>query len=74
MPSVQVFVKTYFEICILWPMQNADDVFAYRLWRDVGVTFGSIVENTGTVLYDEGCVYIFYKQTGGSNAFIRNDW
>ena len=54
MPSVQVYVKTYFNAT-----ENATTPIT--LWRDVGVTFGSIVEDNGVVLYDEGCVYIFFK-------------
>ncbi len=69
MPSVQVFIKTYFQTDVDYGTgQNATTFSPTALWRDVGVTFGSIAENAGTVLYDEGCVYIFYKQTGGSNA------
>jgi hypothetical protein len=54
MPSVQVYVKTY-----LNTTENATTPIT--LWRDVGVTFGSIVEDNGVVLYDEGCVYVFFK-------------
>ena len=31
------------------------------MWRDVGVTHGTTVEDNGVVLYDEGCLYIYYK-------------
>lgn len=67
LPSIEVYVKTYFgnyttaNETVMIPTPTV-------VWRDVGVTFGSIVENTGTVLYDEGCVYIFYKQTGGTSV------
>jgi len=69
MPSVQVYVKTYFRSNeISGDSRNATIVTPVALWRDAGVTFGSIVEDAGVVLYDEGCVYIFYKQAGGSNV------
>ncbi len=67
MPSIDVYVKTYFgnyttaNETVMIPTSTV-------VWRNVGITFGSIVENTGTVLYDEGCVYIFYKQTGGTSV------
>jgi hypothetical protein len=54
MPSVQVYVSTYFE-----SIEN--ETAPIQLWRDVGVTHGSIVEDNGVVLYDEGCVYIYFK-------------
>jgi len=54
MPSVQVYVKTYFAT-------NESEPGTIPLWRDVGVTHGSIVEDAGVVLYDEGCVYIYFK-------------
>jgi len=61
MPSVQVYVSTYFE--------SIENVTApIQLWRDVGVTHGSIVEDSGVVLYDEGGVYIYYKSISGSNT------
>ncbi len=31
------------------------------MWKDVGVTISSAVVDTGAFLYDEGCVYIYYK-------------
>ena len=40
---------------------NENTTQTVPLWRDVGVTHGSVVEDTGVVLYDEGCVYIYYK-------------
>jgi hypothetical protein len=54
MPSVQVYVNTSFE-----SIENVTEPIQF--WRDVGVTHGSTVEDTGVVLYDEGCVYIYYK-------------
>ena len=54
MPLVQVYVSTYFE-----DVEN--DTEPVLLWRDVGVTHGSIVEDAGVVLYDEGCVYVYFK-------------
>ena len=54
MPLVQVYVKTYFAT-------NESEPGTIPLWRDVGVTHGSIVEDAGIVLYDEGCVYIYFK-------------
>jgi hypothetical protein len=54
MPSVQVYVSTYFE-----SIENVTE--PAQLWRDVGVTHGTTVEDTGVVLYDEGCLYIYYK-------------
>jgi hypothetical protein len=54
MPSVQVYVGTPFE-----SIEN--ETQPIQLWRDVGITHGSIVEDTGVVLYDEGCLYIYYK-------------
>jgi hypothetical protein len=64
MPSVQVYVSTYFE-----SIENVTEPI--QLWRDVGVTHGSIVEENGVVLYDEGCVYIYYRQsvTGISSPY-----
>jgi hypothetical protein len=56
MPSVQVYVKTYFV-----SNESETEPTPIALWRDVGVTHGSIVEDTGVVLYDEGCVYIYFK-------------
>ena len=70
MPSVQVYISTNFE-----SVEN--DTAPIQMWRDVGVTFGSIVEDTGVVLYDEGGVYIFYKQviTGyGERAAVTGDY
>jgi hypothetical protein len=61
MPSVQVYVKTYFHDEIGTANESATVPSSIVFWRDVGVTFGSITENTGLVLYAEGCVYIFYK-------------
>ena len=54
MASVQVYLSTYFE-----SIENVTEPI--QLWRDAGVTHGSIVEDNGVVLYDEGCVYIYYK-------------
>jgi hypothetical protein len=54
MASVQVYVSTYFE-----SIENVTEPIQF--WRDVGVTHGSTVEDAGVVLYDEGCVYIYYK-------------
>lgn len=54
MPSVQVYVATNFT--------SVEDLTApIQLWRDVGVTHGTVVEDNGVVLYDEGAVYIYYK-------------
>jgi hypothetical protein len=62
-PSVQVYVKTYFHVNTTGGTGNESTIpTSTVLWRDVGVTFGSIVENSGPVLYDEGGVFIFYKQ------------
>ena len=55
MPLVHVYVKTAFE-----SVENVSQPI--QLWKDLSETFGSLVENTGLVLYDEGSVYIFYKQ------------
>ena len=54
MASVQVYISTYFE-----SIENVTEPIQF--WRDVGVTHGSTVEDAGVVLYDEGCVYIYYK-------------
>jgi hypothetical protein len=54
MPSVQVYVSTNFS-----SIENVTEPI--QLWRDVGVTHGSTVEDVGAVLYDEGCIYIYYK-------------
>jgi hypothetical protein len=54
MPSVQVYVSNYFE-----SIENVTEPF--KVWRDVGVTHGTTVEDNGVVLYDEGYVYIHYK-------------
>jgi hypothetical protein len=61
MPSVQVYVKTYF-------ISSGSETETNPLWRDIGITFGSAVEDNGVVLYDEGCVYIFYKQAFDSTV------
>ncbi len=61
MPSVQVYVSTYFE-----SIENVTPPI--QLWRDVGVTHGSTVEDAGVVLYDEGCIYIFYKDVTDSGT------
>ena len=55
MPSVQVYGGTYFE-----SVENVTDpVFMWRDLRDFsGVSY---VDEIGTILYDEGCVYIYYK-------------
>jgi hypothetical protein len=60
-PSVQVYVKTYFHNGTGLANESATVPTSTVLWRDVGVTFGNIAEDAGLVLYDEGCVYIFYK-------------
>ena len=54
MPSVQVYVSTSFE-----SVENETEPI--QMWRDLGVTHGSVVEDVGLALYDEGCVYIYYK-------------
>jgi hypothetical protein len=54
MPSVQVYVSNYFE-----SIENETEPI--QVWRDVGVTHGTVVEDIGVVLYDEGCVYIYFK-------------
>jgi hypothetical protein len=68
MPSVQVYVKTYFHNDTATANESATVPTSSVFWRDVGVTFGSIAEDAGLVLYDEGCIYIFYKQTYDSNV------
>jgi len=68
MPSVQVYVKTYFHNGTTSANESATVPTSTVFWRDVGVTFGSITEDTGLVLYDEGCVYIFYKSVYDSNV------
>ena len=68
-PSVQVYVKTYFHVNTTGGTGNECTIpTSTVLWIDVGVTFGSIVENSGPVLYDEGCFYIFYKIGDDPNA------
>ena len=54
MPSVHVYVGTYFE-----SIENVTG--PVLMWREVSVTLGSVIEETGPVLYDECSVYIFYK-------------
>ena len=68
MPSVQVYVKTYFHNGTTTANESATVPTSLVFWRDVGVTFGSITEDTGLILYDEGCVYIFYKGTYNANV------
>lgn len=68
MPSVQVYVKTYFHNGTNTANESATVPTSLVFWRDVGVTFGSITEDTGLILYDEGCVYIFYKSTYPSDV------
>jgi hypothetical protein len=54
MPSVHVYVGTYFE-----SIENVTG--PVLMWREVSVTRGTVIEETGSVLYDEGSVYIYYK-------------
>ena len=61
MPSVQVYVKTYFHDGETLANESATIPTSDVFWRDVGVTFGNIAEDAGLVLYNEGCVYLFYK-------------
>ena len=68
MPSVQVYVKTYFQNGTGLANESATVPTSTVLWRDVGVTFGNIAEDAGLVLYDEGCVYVFYKVAYGSTV------
>jgi hypothetical protein len=68
MPSVQVYVKTYFHGNGGLANESATTPTSTVLWRDVGVTFGNVAEDAGLVLYDEGCIYVFYKTTYGSNV------
>jgi hypothetical protein len=68
MPSVQFYVKTYFHNDTVTANESATVPTSTVFWRDVGVTFDSVAEDTGLVLYDEGCFYIFYKLVYGSNV------
>ena len=68
MPSVQVYVKTFFHNGTVLANESATVPTSTVLWRDVGVTFGNIAEDAGLVLYDEGRVYIFYKETYASTV------
>jgi len=55
MPSIQVYAGTYFE-----SVENVTGpIFMWRNLRNFAGN--SIVDKIGTVLYDEGCVYIYYK-------------
>jgi hypothetical protein len=67
-PSVQVYVKTYFHNGTATANESATVPTSDVFWRDVGVTFNSIAEDVGLVLYDEGCIYIFYKTTHDSDV------
>jgi hypothetical protein len=54
MPQVQVFLRNDFK--------TTDAADPVTLWREVGNPLGSLVESNGVVLYDEGCVYVFFKE------------
>ncbi|MDR0493443.1 MAG: hypothetical protein LBH74_07395 [Nitrososphaerota archaeon] len=34
-----------------------------QLWKDYNPPFSTPILNTGTVLYDNGCIYVYYKTT-----------
>ncbi len=62
MPSVQVYVRTIINETTSKPS---------IMWKDVSASYSSHADETGLVLYGEGCVYIFYKlgSGGGSPAY-----
>jgi hypothetical protein len=55
MPIVQVYLRATFESVegVSQPMQ---------LWKDPMIYHSTPALNTGVVLYDEGCIYVYYKQ------------
>jgi hypothetical protein len=56
MPLVHVYVK------LNWIINGA-------LGNGSATLSGNVTEDSDLVLYDEGCVYIFYKSTSGSSVF-----
>jgi hypothetical protein len=54
MASVHVYVRTTVE-------STADGVSPMQLWTDYNPPFSTPVLNTGAVLYDNGCIYVYYK-------------
>jgi hypothetical protein len=58
-PSVHVYIKTYF---VESTSGNVTMYSPVAFWREASINYGTVVEYTGSVLYDEGAVYIFYKQ------------
>ncbi len=55
MPFVHVYVRTTFD-----GVEN--DLQPMQLWKDPNSAMDTIVQKTGIVLYDEGCVYLYYKK------------
>ena len=57
MPLVHVYVKTTFE-------SNEEGSQPTQLWIDITTSgiYNSPTADSGVVLYDEGCIYVYYKQ------------
>ena len=56
MPLVHVYVKTTFE-------SNEEGSQPTQLWKDITAGFSSTpTADSGVVLYDEGYIYVYYKQ------------
>ena len=54
MASIQVYVRTTVK-------NTADGAPPRQLWTDYNPPFNTPVLNTGAVLYDNGCIYVYYK-------------
>ena len=54
LPLVNVYVSTTFE-------STANEQPVQPLWKDYSVPSSTMVQKTGGILYDEGCIYIYYK-------------
>ena len=65
-------LKTYFKTDVPYDsfLMNATTVTPNVLWKEAG-TNNMIPDTAGGVLYNEGCIYIYYKQTGGSSSIYE---